>query len=99
MEALKQRAPHLERTIRSSNDLYSKAAAAYQAIKDMGIYVDDVYVAEKDKAQKNLTKPRSTAAVAGTGTPLSQADIFANGLTPELKDRLHKEMIKTIKAR
>jgi DNA repair exonuclease SbcCD ATPase subunit len=99
MEALRQRSPEIEKTIRSSNDLYSKAAAAYRIIKDMGLYVDDAYAADKAKVQSNMAKPRSTAAVSGTSSPLSQADIFANGLTPELKDRLHKEMIEAIKAR
>jgi hypothetical protein len=99
MEMLRQKAPHLEKTIRSSTDLYSKAAAAYQAIKDMGIYVDDSTTMEKDRVQKNMTKPRTTAQIAGTSSPLSQADIFANGLTPELKDRLHKEMLEAIKSR
>lgn len=99
MELLRQKAPHLEKTIRSSTDLYSKAAAAYQAIKDMGLYVDEGYMADKEKVQKNMAKPRTTASVSGTSSPLSQADIYANGLTPELKDRLHKEMIEAIKGR
>ena len=99
MEALKQRYPHLERTIRSSPDLYSKAAAAYQTIKDLGIYVEDTYVSEREKVQRNIAKPKPTAAVSGTGTPLSQAEMFAGGLTPELKLKLHQEMIEAMKAR
>lgn len=99
MEALATKYPHLERTIKSSPDLYSKAAAAYQAIKDLGIYVEDNYAGERERVQKNIAKPKPTAAVSGTGTPLSQADMFANGLTPELKEKLHKEMIEAMKAR
>lgn len=99
MEALAAKYPHLERTIKSSPDLYSKAAAAYQAIKDLGIYVEDNYAGERERVQKNIAKPKPTAAVSGTGTPLSQADMFANGLTPELKEKLHKEMIEAMKAR
>lgn len=99
MEALRVKYPHLEKTIKSSPDLYSKAAAAYQAIKDLGLYVEDNYVAERERVQRNIAKPKPTSVVAGTGTPLSQADMFANGLTPELKDQLHKEMIAAMKAR
>lgn len=99
MEALRVKYPHLEKTIKSSPDLYSKAAAAYQAIKDLGLYVEDNYVAERERVQRNIAKPKPTAVVAGTGTPLSQADMFANGLTPELKDQLHKEMLAAMKAR
>jgi hypothetical protein len=99
MSALAAKYPHLERTIKSSPDLYSKAAAAYQAIKDLGIYTEDNYANERERVQRNVSKPKPSAAVSGSGSPLSQADMFANGLTQELKDKLHKEMLDAIKAR
>jgi hypothetical protein len=99
MEMLRTKFPHIERAVKSSPDLYGKAAAAYQAIKEMGIYVEDTYVSEKERVQRNVAKPKPTAAVASSGSALSQADMFANGLTPELKDKLHKEMIEAMKAR
>jgi len=99
MEALERTDPDLVALIKSSGNLRGKAVAAYKAIKDKGLYVEDTYASERERVQKNIVKPKPTAAVAGTGTPLSQADMFANGLTKELKDQLHKEMIAAMKAR
>jgi len=99
MEALERQDPDLVALIKSSTNLRGKAVAAYKAIKDKGLYVEDTYVSERERVQKNVSKPKPTAAISGTGTPLSQADMFANGLTPELKDQLHKEMIAAMKAR
>ena len=99
MEALERADPDLVALIKSSGNLRGKAVAAYKAIKDKGLYVEDNYVSERERVQKNVTKPKPTSAISSTGTPLSQADMFANGLTPELKDQLHKEMMAAMKAR
>lgn len=99
MEALRRQDPDLANLLDSSTDLRSKAITAYRAIKDKGLYVEDSYASDRERVQRNVAKPKPTAAISGTGTPLSQADMFANGLTPELKDKLHKEMIEAMKAR
>jgi hypothetical protein len=94
IESLRLQYPELAQTINSSTDLYSKAISAYTIIKKMGIAVDESYMQDKIIAQKNATKPRVTASVSPqTGeTPLSKANAFANGLTPELQRTLRKEM-------
>lgn len=82
--------PDLVELIKSSTSLKSKAAIAYRAIKDKGIYIEDTFASDREKVQKNAVKPKPTNSVGGS--PLSQADMYANGLTPELKARLNKEM-------
>ena len=50
--------------------------------------------ADKRKAQENSAKPRPMASVSPQQgeSPLSHANAFANGLTPELQKQLWKEM-------
>jgi len=95
IETLRDMYPEIAQTIHSSPDLYSRAASAYTIIKKMGIY-QDTGALEPDRAlaQKNAFKPKPTASIAPQqgDSPLSKANAFANGLTPELKDQLIKEM-------
>jgi hypothetical protein len=67
---------------------------AYKMIKLLNIHRDTSYDADKLKAQQNLAKPKSLSSIAPqkSESPLSHANAFANGLTPELKDQLVKEM-------
>jgi len=94
VEVLSKDYPELANTLRSNQDLYSQAVAAYTMIKQMGIYKEDKYASDRAKAEENASKPRPLASVSpqqGQG-PLSRANAFANGLTDELKDQLIKEM-------
>jgi hypothetical protein len=55
---------------------------------------------DKERAERNLAKPRPLASVAasqGNDSPLQRANAFANGLTEELKAQLHKEMIESMR--
>jgi hypothetical protein len=94
IEELKKRYPSVAATIYSSNDLYNKAASAYDLIKSLGINKKEEFVAEKSAIQSNAQKPRSAVTLAPqTGaTPLSHANEFANGLTDEMKEHLYREM-------
>ena len=60
----------------------------------MGIYREDNYSKDRDKAQSNASKPKPLASVSPQqgDSPLSRANAFANGLTDELKSQLRKEM-------
>jgi len=94
VEALVRDYPELGNTLRSNPDLYSQAVSAYTMIKQMGIYKEDKYSADRARAKENAAKPRPLASVSpqqGQG-PLSKANAFANGLTEELKEQLRKEM-------
>jgi len=92
---LNQEEPELAASLRDTQDIYTKAAAAYKAIKRMGIYKDEsVFMKEKEIAIVNSKKPRPLTSVNPQqgDSPLSKANAFANGLTPELREQLRREM-------
>jgi hypothetical protein len=99
VELLREVAPELAQSINSNPDLYSKAKAAYLMIKKMGIYQEDKFVADKNKAHDNMAKPKPLAAVSPQQgeSPLSRANAFAHGLTEDLKAQLRKEMTEARK--
>lgn len=86
--------PELAASLNSNNDLYTKAASAYTIIKKLGIYKEDVYKNDREHATTNATKPRPLTSVSPQQgeSPLSRANAFAQGLTPELKEQLRREM-------
>jgi hypothetical protein len=93
---LREMYPEIAHTINSSDDLYSKAVAAYTMIKKLGIVPqDDPFKYEKETAQRNAAKPKSLASISPQqgDSPLSKANAFANGnLTDDLKKQMWKEM-------
>jgi multidrug efflux pump subunit AcrB len=100
LEMLKLTYPELAQTIYNNPDLYTKGASAYTIIKQMGIAPGTSQSYEKDRAEKNLAKPRPLASVAasqGNNSPLERANAFANGLTEELRAQLRKEMIESMR--
>lgn len=97
---IKEKYPHLARTIGASKDFYDQAISAYTIIKEMGIYQDPTpFDSERALALKNSTKPRPLASVSPQqgDSPLSKANAFANGLTEDLKIQLRKEMVESMK--
>lgn len=98
IEKLKHSEPELYASITSGSDLYAKGVSAYKTLKALGIVKDDLYVSQKEKVHANQSRPLSTQSIKGQGA-LSDANIFANGLTPELKKQLQLEMEQAAKAR
>jgi len=106
LEKLKETEPEVYLHLRSgngeslsANDLFTKGVAAYKTLTTMGFSQDSHdYMKQKDHVQSNHKKPLSAQAIKGSGA-LHEANIFANGLTPELKKQLQKEMIEAAKAR
>jgi hypothetical protein len=99
LEKLKESEPELYRTIRSGTDLFAKGVAAYKTLRSLGYAQErENYMKQKDIVQSNHKKPLSAQAVKGQGA-LHEANVFANGLTPELKKQLQKEMVEAAKAR
>jgi hypothetical protein len=99
LETLAAEDPELAYTIQSSQDFYNKAVLAYKEIKRRGIVPDTNYDNDKKRAQENAAKPRPTVSAAPQrgDSPMSKANAFANGLTPELKASLLKEMKEATK--
>jgi hypothetical protein len=94
MQKLSQEEPELAKSINASTDLYDKAASAYKLIKKFGIHQDEPFSADKDRALANTNKPKPLASISPQkgDSPLSRANMFANGLTPDLKKYLLDEM-------
>lgn len=95
VEVLRRQYPELAVSINANPDMYSKAVSAYTMIKKLGIaQVPDTFEGDKQQAQKNAMKPRPLSSVSPQqgDSPLSRANAFASGLTPELKNQLLKEM-------
>jgi len=101
IEALRAIEPELAQTLNASNDLYAKAVSAYKMIKKLGIDQSDPYAADKERVQKNMSKPRPTNLVAPQqgDSPLSSANAFADGISKEMKAALYKEMQDAIRFR
>ncbi len=94
IETLVSTYPEVAEILNSSPDLYAQAASAYTLIKSLGIVPDDTFSKDREKAQSNAAKPRPLTSVSPQqgDSPLSRANAFANGLTPELSEQLWKEM-------
>ena len=96
IDLLKETEPEIAYTINASSDIYSKAVSAYKMIKKLGIYQEDPYIKDRERAEHNAAKPRPLASVSPQqgDSPLSKANAFANGLTDDLKKQLYKEMVE-----
>lgn len=98
IEYLKLNEPELAFSLRAlANDPYAQGVAAYKLLKKIVPQKQSVPV-EKLKAEKNVQKPISVNAAPKASTPLGNAHMFENGLTPELKAQLYKEMQEARKA-
>lgn len=73
------------------DDPYEQGMAAYEALKNTRYYQERATMADKEKVAENSKKPISTQSIRKQG-PLSEANKFAAGLTPELKKVLLQEM-------
>lgn len=100
IEKLRQEHPEIAATLAANTDLYTQASAAYTIIKQYG-FGQDPYREEKEKVQENAQKPRSLNNAGGQRgeSPLDNASAFADGLTPDLKEKLYREMKESIKRR
>ena len=97
VEKLKLSEPELYASVTSGSDLYAKGVSAYKILKNLGIAKEDLYTDTKDQVHQNHSKPLSAQAIKGQGA-LSETNIFAKGLTPELKKQLQKEMVEAAKS-
>lgn len=94
---LKEKNPALAYAIGQVGDVYSQASAAYEAIKNLGIYTPDTFEKDRERAQHNASKPKSLQSInsntsSAPGSPINHANAFAEGLTDDVKKQLWKEM-------
>lgn len=99
LKTLQEVDPDLFMSLQYNPDVYSKGSLAYRQIKSLGIYKEDKFVQQKDQVTHNMNKPRPANSLSPQQgeSPLSHANAFANGLTPELKKKLYKEMLDSSK--
>lgn len=90
IEELKQIEPELAYSLANNPDPYAQGVAAYKLLKRMG-KVDMAESQDKKKAAINSQKPVSINAAAKSSA-IGNVHLFENGLTPELKKTLWKEM-------
>lgn len=97
-DALRQKHPMLAASINANPDFYSKAVATYDAIKNLGIAGHtELNDFNENRIKENMAKPRALSAVTPRNdNPLTRANAFANGLTPELQKALQKEMAEAM---
>lgn len=89
--------PELAALLKNEKSEYRKSIGAYKYIKALKLNKDSVEAMKQD-ADRNMAKPVSPNAV-GTRNSVGNANVFANGLTPDLKKQLHQEMIEAIRRR
>lgn len=95
IELLKQTEPELALSLAHTPDPYQQGVAAYKLLKKI-VKQEAPMTQEKKKAIENSQKPLSANA-ASKSAALGNAHMFENGLTPELKKQLQKEMQEAIK--
>ena len=96
IQILKNTYPDIAKTIASSQDPYSQAAAAYTAIKDLNLYIDPQQKAVDDRIKENLGKPKAAASMPSTGnTPLSFANDYMGRAAAKKRD--FTELMKILK--
>lgn len=96
LELFEQQEPELAETLTAlQGDPIKMRVAAYKMIKKT-LNKDTPPSTEKIKAETNSKKPVSVQAV-GKGSAIGNISAFENGLTPELKKQLYKEMQDAIK--
>lgn len=93
IETLKQNEPELAMSLNAiSHDPYAQATAAYKILKKHGFGVSEDVVKNKARAEANSKKPVSVQTVTKQSSAIGNAYQFENGLTPELKKQLWKDM-------
>jgi hypothetical protein len=96
IETLKQTEPDIAEYLASVKDPHKQAREAYKWMKKLGIGTQQKEPMEKKKAIENSQKPISVNAATKTSA-IGNVHHFENGLTPELKKNLWKDMQECIK--
>lgn len=100
IQRLRELKPEVAASLHQTQDLFSKAAATYTILKDLGIArTTTVPHEELQKAQNNLNKPKTASSLAAT-SPLSHASAFGSGdLTEDRKRQIWDQMQQNARRR
>jgi len=92
IELLKETKPQLAKSLlKFADDPFQQSELAYEYIKTFVPQRDEPMNKDKKKALENAKKPVSVQSVGKTSA-IGQVHQFENGLTPELKAQMWKEM-------
>jgi hypothetical protein len=97
LKKLEDSEPEIHASLLAGNDVFAKGVSAYKALKRFGIVGDSSYDSRKESVQKSASRPASSNSVKGS-SPLSQANLLAQELTPELRKQLYQEMVEASRA-
>lgn len=100
IQKLRELKPEIAASLHQTQDLYSKAAATYTILKDLGIARSSApYQQDQQRAQTNLNKPKPAESL-NAASPLSHASDFAGGnLTEERKRQIYEQMVANARRR
>lgn len=90
--------PEIAAILRDTTDQYKQGKVAYKFIKSLGLSKKDSTEVMRQDASDNTTKPVSPNSIGGRSS-VGDANMFAKGLTSDLKKQLHQEMIDAIRGR
>ena len=90
--------PELATILKNTKSQYLQGKVAYKFIKSLGLHNKDSVESMKKDAERNMAKPMSPNAV-GNRNSVGAANMFAHGLTPDLKKQLYQEMLASAKRR
>jgi hypothetical protein len=94
---LRELRPEIANSLHQTPDLYNKAAATYTLLKELGIYQENTYNPERERADLNYNKPRSTTSLQKPESPLSHVKEFSGSkLTEARKKEIWKQMQQNI---
>lgn len=99
VRSLVEQYPELRSSIQNNEPLYNRGKATYRLIKKfLGDSAIPAKRMQKAKIQNNVNKPMSSSSIKEQQkSPLSQANMFADGYTEELGQALEDEMYEAIK--
>lgn len=91
---LRNEYPEIANTLASATDRYSQAASVYTLIKKLGIYKEDLFAPDRERARQNAAKPKPASLIAPSvgSAALGEAASYDNKITPELQKKLYAEM-------
>lgn len=100
VDAFIKQYPEMRGSIQNNDPLYNRGKATYRLIKKfMGDSVQKpINKSNQARVQNNTGKPRPTSSIKeDQNSPLSQANLFANGYNEEVGEALEREMYDAIK--
>jgi len=97
LAAFAEQNPEMAEALAATPNLYAKAKSVYTMIKKLGIAGEQPVNDDKARIARNASKPVPSASIPkSSSSPLSQVNMFENGITESVQKQLYKEMMDSI---